>query len=178
MTLSSCNSTISYTIDFDSNGGADVSSVETGGSSVITMPDNPTKEGFLFDGWYWDNNTFERPFTANSLLELPLSSNVTVYAKWFNEDDANALYLILVEGAILYSLCEGITSFTMEDLIEAQYIVGDVFDLTGYLDAFNAPLTITLADIYITVSENIATIVCSKLKPGTFLKIYGFDILN
>ena len=40
------------------------------------------KEGYTFDGWYWDKDVWQRPFTANSLLDTPLSSNMSVYAKW------------------------------------------------------------------------------------------------
>ncbi len=46
------------------------------------MPDDPTKEGYIFSGWYWDNDTFDQPFSANSLLDTPLSSDITIYAKW------------------------------------------------------------------------------------------------
>ena len=65
--LTGCNNNaVSFEINFDSNGGSIVESVNYDGSSTITIPDNPTKEGFVFDGWYWDNGTFEIPFTANS----------------------------------------------------------------------------------------------------------------
>ena len=46
------------------------------------MPNDPEKEGYIFDGWYWDNNVWSKPFTANSLLDAPFSSNMSVYAKW------------------------------------------------------------------------------------------------
>jgi len=69
-------------IQFDSNGGSHVSSIVTDGSTSIRMPDDPVKEGYIFAGWYWDNNTFRDLFTVSSLLERGLSSNLTVYAKW------------------------------------------------------------------------------------------------
>ncbi|VEU81099.1 RCC1 domain-containing protein [Haploplasma axanthum] len=77
-----CNQNIQFTIYFDSNEGTTVSPITTDGKSTITIPNDPTKDGFEFGGWYWDNNTFNRPFTANSLLIAPISSNMTVYAKW------------------------------------------------------------------------------------------------
>ena len=54
VSLSACGNTVEFTIDFDSNGGTEVSSVKTDGSSTVSIPDNPTKEGFIFGGWYWD----------------------------------------------------------------------------------------------------------------------------
>ena len=58
------------------------STISTGGNEVISMPDNPEKDGYEFDGWYWDNNIWNRPFTVNSLLDTPLSSNMKIYSKW------------------------------------------------------------------------------------------------
>ncbi len=60
--------------------------INTNGEEVIKMPTDPTKEGYIFDGWYWDNNDWQNPFTANSLLDAPLSSDMSVYAKWATPD--------------------------------------------------------------------------------------------
>ena len=56
--------------------------ISTSGNEVISMPENPTKDGFIFDGWFWDEGTWQKPFTANSLLDTPLSSDMSVYAKF------------------------------------------------------------------------------------------------
>lgn len=83
LTLVGCNNNaVSFEINFDINGGSIVESVTYDGSNVITIPDNPTKDGFIFDGWFWDNGTFEVPFTANLLLDTPIEDDLTVYAKW------------------------------------------------------------------------------------------------
>ena len=60
--------------------------INTNGEEVIKMPNDPEKEGYLFDGWYWDKDSWKEPFTASSLLDAPLSSNMSVYAKWITED--------------------------------------------------------------------------------------------
>lgn len=54
----------------------------TSGDEVISIPDDPVKDGYTFDGWYWDNNVWEKPFTVNSLLDAPISRNMSVYAKF------------------------------------------------------------------------------------------------
>ena len=61
--------------------------INTNGEEVIKMPTNPSKEGFTFDGWYWDENYWQKPFTANSLLDAPLSSDMNVYAKWITPEE-------------------------------------------------------------------------------------------
>lgn len=60
--------------------------IDTSGDEVIRMPEDPEKEDYVFDGWYWDKDTWQRPFTANSLLDEPISSDMSVYAKWIEED--------------------------------------------------------------------------------------------
>ncbi len=56
--------------------------IDTTGDEVISVPNDPVKDGYTFDGWYWDNYIWEKPFTANSLLDAPISSNKSVYAKF------------------------------------------------------------------------------------------------
>lgn len=84
--LSACTNSVEFTINFDSNGGSEVSSIKTDGTSSITLPNDPIKDGYSFAGWYWDNGTFRDLFTVNSLLERGISGNLTVYAKWNEED--------------------------------------------------------------------------------------------
>ena len=72
-------------VDFNVNFvvGNDVyDTVATNGNETIKLPDNPTKEGYEFEGWYWDNGKWENPFTVNSLLNTPLSADMNVYAKF------------------------------------------------------------------------------------------------
>ena len=60
--------------------------IKTSGNEVIKMPENPTKAGYNFDGWYWDEDDWKKPFTANSLLDAPLSSDMSVYAKFVSNE--------------------------------------------------------------------------------------------
>ena len=41
----------------------------TDGETSVAIPENPSKEGYIFDGWYWDESVWEKPFTANSVLK-------------------------------------------------------------------------------------------------------------
>jgi uncharacterized repeat protein (TIGR02543 family) len=80
--LSSCSSPNSYSITFDSNGGSPVNEIITDGKSEIQMPQNPTREGYDFLGWFYDDITFLNPFSTNSLIDNPISDNLTIYANW------------------------------------------------------------------------------------------------
>ena len=81
VSLFSCVKDVDFKVDFIVDGEV-YATVTTSGNEAIKIPENPTKEGYDFDGWYWDNGTWERPFTANSLLNEPLSADMSVYAKW------------------------------------------------------------------------------------------------
>jgi len=74
--------TTTYSVSFNSNGGSDVQAI-TGITSgaTITLPTNPTKAGFIFSGWFVDNEIFQNQFTAYSII----ISDLTVYAKWLQD---------------------------------------------------------------------------------------------
>ena len=76
-------------VDFKLNfvvDGEVYATISTNGEESIKLPANPEKEGYIFDGWYWDNEVWKKPFTANSLLDTPLSSDMSVYAKFEKEE--------------------------------------------------------------------------------------------
>lgn len=72
---------INFSIDFIVDGTV-YDTITTNGKEFIEMPADPVKEGYIFKGWFWDNNVWEDPFTANSLLDVPLTANLKVYACW------------------------------------------------------------------------------------------------
>lgn len=80
--ISGCTQNNTYQITFNSNGGSLVEAISLDEIQNITMPIDPFKEGFSFDGWYLDDVTFSQPFTLESLLGREISNNVDVYAKW------------------------------------------------------------------------------------------------
>ncbi len=78
--LTACNR-VEFKVNFVVDGVV-YATIDTNGQEIIRMPENPTKEDYTFDGWYWDKDTWQTPFTANSLLNAPLSSDMNVYCKW------------------------------------------------------------------------------------------------
>ncbi len=55
-----------------------VKTVTTSGNERISLPDEPTKTGYYFDGWFLD----EEKFDDNSLAQKPLKEDITVRAKF------------------------------------------------------------------------------------------------
>lgn len=77
------------TITFDTNGGSGIPPVSKAPGSEISAPADPTKEGYIFGGWYTDNGTFNNAFTFNVMPE----ADITLYARWIADIDITETYL-------------------------------------------------------------------------------------
>ena len=75
-----------YTITFDSKGGSAVQPVKASAGAAITAPAAPTKEGFVFAGWYESADGGETlSDTQFSFAYMP-ARVFTLYAKWATAD--------------------------------------------------------------------------------------------
>ncbi len=75
-----------YTITFDSKGGSAVQPVKASAGAAITAPAAPTKEGFVFAGWYESTDGGETlSYTQFSFAYMP-ARVFTLYAKWATAD--------------------------------------------------------------------------------------------
>jgi len=68
-----------YTITFYIDGEA-VDSIDTSGNERLTLPAAPEKDDHTFEGWFFDNGTWQERLTANTYEETPLTEDVSVYA--------------------------------------------------------------------------------------------------
>ena len=66
-----------YVVTFNSNGGSSISRQNVQPNGTVTMPENPTKENYIFAGWFKDENFTEmflfgedgdKNFSLNTLL--------------------------------------------------------------------------------------------------------------
>ncbi len=65
------------TLSFDTAGGSQVDSQEVDCGSLAEEPSAPTKDGYVFEGWYTDSE-----LTESFDFSTPVSSSATLYAKW------------------------------------------------------------------------------------------------
>jgi len=68
---------IKFIVDTD-----EYASILTVGNAEITLPENPTKKGYIFDGWYLDDGVWAQLFTKDYFIDEAPTENITVYAKW------------------------------------------------------------------------------------------------
>lgn len=92
--LSGCSmfEPISYTVTFEVDGGSEIVDISVLKSSTPKLPDDPHKDGFIFEGWFFDN-AFLREYKSID-IDLYLRNNIlTLYAKWQIET-----YTIIFDG--------------------------------------------------------------------------------
>ena len=71
-----------YTVSFDSRGGSDVPSQEAMYADYVVEPEDPTREGYVFTGWYSDENCIYLWDMENGQI----SQSMTLYAGWEAEE--------------------------------------------------------------------------------------------
>ncbi|MDF2988961.1 MAG: beta-propeller protein methanol dehydrogenase, partial [Eubacterium sp.] len=66
-----------YIVTFQANGGTPVPPMSVLSGEKITLPSVPTFAGYIFMGWYTD-----KELTTEFNQNTPITSNITLYAKW------------------------------------------------------------------------------------------------
>lgn len=67
-------SSSTYTVTFNSNGGSTVKSANVNEGGYVSCPKPPTRDGYIFLGWYLGDNEYN---FSNKVL-----ANITLTAKW------------------------------------------------------------------------------------------------
>lgn len=73
-----------YTIKFETNGGSSVKNQTVIKNNKVTSPANPTREDYVFDGWYTD-----KELTKKYDFSTKITGNLTLYAKWVEKNWEN-----------------------------------------------------------------------------------------
>lgn len=68
---------ITYNVSFETNGGTKVSSQIINEGELVQRPKDPTKEGYIFIEWTYENKTYD--------FSLPVKSDLVLVAKWEEE---------------------------------------------------------------------------------------------
>lgn len=102
--------TITYTTE---HGTAPASDTVANGSIIYNEPTSPSQEGFVFEGWYKDEE-FENAWDFETDT---VTSDTTLYAKWYDEATANVIKLINDIGDLTYA---GGKDDSLDDIIAAK----------------------------------------------------------
>ncbi|MBN2652569.1 MAG: InlB B-repeat-containing protein [Spirochaetales bacterium] len=81
-----------FTVTFNATGGSDVASQKVESGKLASLPADPARTGYRFDGWYKEEEaTNSWNFTTNTVTE-----DITLWAKW-----------VIISYTITYNLNDG-----------------------------------------------------------------------
>ena len=84
-----------YIVTFDSNGGSNVESQSVLKNRTANVPDNPTREGYIFKGWQLNNQDFD--------FNTSITQDITLKAIWISTltsgQDFNSKLKTLANGS-------------------------------------------------------------------------------
>lgn len=72
----------SYIVRFDTDDGSSVANVSITQNGTVKEPAAPTKEGYIFDGWYADE-----ALTTPYDFSAKVTKSFTLYAKWVEDEN-------------------------------------------------------------------------------------------
>lgn len=168
---------------FDSNGGSYISSISLNEETSMSMPQAPTKNGYVFDGWYYDNGTFDQPFTIEDLSSLNAETDIEVYAKWdevvTTQPTNNSLYdqafkdelaLVLEEGQSVIGLY-GVTVS-----VNGQMIGEDFYNTLNRNLRYNIySVTKSINAILVGIAIDMGYIDSVEDSIGRYIDLSGYD---
>ena len=73
------------TVTFNSNGGTEISPIQLIAGDSLGAITNPTKSGYIFQGWYTDSS-----FNTKATSDMIISSDITLYAKWVKDSSGGS----------------------------------------------------------------------------------------
>jgi uncharacterized repeat protein (TIGR02543 family) len=126
-----------YTITYEENGGTEVLDETHAYLDGLTEPTPPTKDGYIFDGWYIDT-----AFTMNFIFDQMPSADITLYAKWIDASNPASIINQITQPSGSSVTITGIVYGTMRDGVLGYF----VYDSTGYVAIDGDHSTLNIGD--------------------------------
>ena len=135
-----------YELAFNTMGGSLIASETYEYNELISVPTNPTKDGFIFGGWYSDEE-----LTSQFIFTSMPGNNLILYAKWISNNNQYSILsqttkvngsLVEVEG-IVYALHTSAyygfyiydeTGYVFINASHENLMIGDLVHINGVLD--------------------------------------------
>ncbi len=116
---------IEITVSFEEVGGSDIDDMIVQRKTMFVPNEIPTKEGFIFDGWYLDSDYF---YEAN--FSVGFNDDITLYAKWLDE---NEIYSVENIRNMINDILDA-DNLTIADQETVTNIVTDIIMSGNYID--------------------------------------------
>ena len=126
-----------YTVTFDTDGGSLVADQKVEAGKTATEPNQPTKSGFDFAGWYAKDATEPFDFTT------PINDNITLVAKWTKKVAVEYTVTFMDEDKVVG------TVKTVDSKVEIMpYANKEGYAFLGWFDAKEGGNKITAATVF------------------------------
>lgn len=160
---------IAYTVTFETNGGSAIEAQLVPEGTFATKPvPAPTKEGYLFEGWYTEQN-------MTNLFDFytPITKDITLYAKWMDISSITFNDLQQLFGEAERLTYQEYYTYTEESLLALRKKIGEIRPI------INNPSSATqeeIATAYQTLHAAIQALVELPYRQTASLKIYPTPI--
>ena len=138
-----------YEITFNTDGGSLVSKIKIKKGDLMTLPESPTKEGYVFGGFIYNDNIL---VTGNTKF----SSDMTLNARWISEDKELVEITFDNDGKTITTVCaKGDATVFIETPSKSGFIFGGWENDEGYIIDKNSIITksMTLKPRWIKLSD-------------------------
>jgi len=122
---------VEFTIKFNTDGGTSIETQSVEFSGVVTEPEAPIKEGYVFRGWYLGNEKYD--FTT------PVKGDISIVAKW---------QYIVPDDTKVYNKKQSVLLIGQSNMVGAGYI-GTVEAIT------DDRITMLRDDVWVKMEEPI-----------------------
>lgn len=101
--------------------------VESLGNEIIGVPSDPNVDGYIFVGWYLDNDTFINEFNSAMFVDSSIDSDFAVYAKMVEDREEirlaalNTLAGVCADISVMESKLENCKNDILDEEEEWQY---------------------------------------------------------
>ena len=148
----------SFIVSFNTTGGSKIDDVEVKINETVEKPEDPTRDNYTFLGWCEDET-----LTTEFNFDTKITDNVTLYAKW-EEDDNTEEYTVTDDYG------NSIT-FSEEEGHEFNLVIIDIMKLS---DEELAEFDITREE-YNEVEKNLKAALSDH---GTLLSFYDISVFD
>jgi len=113
-----------YTLSFETNGGTIIDDQSYTYMAELVLPTDPTKEGYLFSGWYEDE-ALDNLFSSTVMS----AQDIAIYAKWIDLSDESTIAFQLNHTPYTDVTVSGIV-YAKQEIVGFGYYI---YDETGFV---------------------------------------------
>ena len=146
--------------------------VETKGRERITLPSNPSKQGYTFGGWYIDSE-YKQRVNGDYFLNSDVKQEIRVYPKWVEKVTNTCVVTVDMDGGTLYGggKLDPITVVVGESL-SIPYVVKQGYMLSGWY--FDKERTVLVPYEYCPTQD--MTVYAKWINPEQQVTMGGFKL--